>query len=121
MEHVQHKYSSPSPRDAILPLFRLGQKVRLIKDIRNDGTFAFAPIGEILVHEGSIGYVRHMGDFLQVIRVYDIDFIDSGKIFGCREEELESVDDDYNEVEEELRWLKEHREKRSMQRANPPN
>lgn len=113
MSLADHKYSSPSPRDAILPLFRLGQRVRITKDIRNDGTYAFAKNGEILANAGEEGYVRHRGDFLQVIRVYDIDFIRLGKVYGCREEELEAVDEGDNEVEEEMAWLREHRAKKA--------
>ena len=35
--------------------------------------------------------------------------------FGCREAELEAAleEDGYDEVAEELRWLKEHRAKRA--------
>lgn len=98
-----------SPRDEILPIFDMGQRVRLLKDIKNDGTFPFARIGELLVEAGDEGYVRKVGDFLQVIRVYEVEFLKAGAVFGCREEELEPVDDGYNEVKEELEWLKRHR------------
>ena len=111
MEPANHKYSSPSARDEILPKFGFGQRVRLIKDILNDGTFPFAKIGDTLMKKGSEGYVRDMGDFLQVIRVYEVEFIEEGKIYGCREEELEDADDDdyASDVEDELRWIREHR------------
>lgn len=110
MAPANHKYSSPSARDEVLPKFGFGQRVRLLKEIRNDGTFPFAKIGDILMEAGSEGYVRDMGDFLQVIRVYEVEFIEAGKVYGCREEELENADDDYeNDVEEELRWIREHR------------
>lgn len=108
---MNSKYSSPSKKDAILPLFRFGQRVRLLKDIRNDGTFPFAKVGAILMKSGEEGYIKDMGDFLQVIRVYEVEFINHGIVYGCREEELESVDEDdgYDEVAEELAWLKKHR------------
>ena len=69
--------------------YAIGDCVRLLKDIKNDGTFPYAKIGEILASSGSIGYVRKVGYFLQDIRVYEIDFVEIGLIFGCREHELE--------------------------------
>lgn len=108
-----------SKKDDILPLFRIGERVRLTKAIRNDGTYPHAPVGEVLVDAGAEGYVRKIGDFLQVIRVYEVIFIEEGRVFGCREAELESAaeEDGYDEVEEELRWLKEHRAARAAEKA----
>lgn len=109
------KYETNSTRDEILPKFNFGQRVRLIKDIRNDGTFPFAKVGDILMKAGSEGYVKDMGDFLQVIRVYEVEFIEEGIVYGCREEELENADDEFfDEVEEELRWIREHRQKKGQ-------
>lgn len=107
---------SSSTKDEILPVFRVGERVRLIKAIRNDGTYPHAGIGDVLLEPGAIGYVRKIGDFLQTIRVYEVNFFEEGFIFGCREFELESVDDsDYDEVAEELEWLKRHRAERAAQ------
>jgi nitrogen fixation protein NifZ len=100
-----------------LPLFELGQRVRLIRDIRADGTYSFAKMGEIIAFIGEEGYVRHIGLFLQSIRVYDIDFIASGRLIGCREEELANADDAaqiQSEIDEDLALLQAHR-----QRKNP--
>lgn len=106
---------SASTKDEILPVFRIGERVRLIKAIRNDGTYPHANNGDILLEPGAIGYVRKIGDFLQTIRVYEVNFFEEGFIFGCREFELESADEDsgYDEVAEELEWLKRHREERA--------
>ena len=114
---AQANLVSSSTKDEILPLFRIGERVRLIKSIRNDGTYPFAKVGDTLIHEGAQGYVRKIGDFLQTIRVYEVHFIDEGVIFGCREAELDHAqeDDGYDEVAEELRWLKEHRARRAAQ------
>lgn len=108
-----------STKDEILPLYRIGERVRLTKTIRNDGTYPHARNGDILVEAGAEGYVRKIGDFLQTIRIYEVNFIEEGLIFGCREAEIESAleDDGYDEVAEELRWLKEHREKRAAEKA----
>ena len=110
---AQQAQASTSKKDEILPVFRIGQCVRLKRDIRNDGTYAFAPIGTVLATAGEEGYVKHVGDFLQTIRVYDVDFIERGMVFGCREEELEAVDDGYDEVADELEWLRKHREEKA--------
>lgn len=110
---------SASSKDEILPLFRVGQRVKLIKAIRNDGTYPHANIGDFLVDEGAEGYVRKIGDFLQTIRIYEVNFIEEGLVFGCREAELEAAEeeDGYDEVAEELRWLKEHRAKKAAEKA----
>ena len=112
---AQASLISSSTKDEILTVFRVGQRVRLTKAIRNDGTYPFAKIGEFLVEAGAEGYVRKIGDFLQTIRVYEVAFIEEGMAFGCREAELEAAleEDGYDEVAEELRWLKEHRAKRA--------
>ena len=54
---------------------------------------------EILVHAGAEGYVKHIGDWLQVIRIYEVHFINEGDTYGCREAELEAIDDVENEIE----------------------
>jgi nitrogen fixation protein NifZ len=113
----QGKYYSPSKKDEAAPKYRFGQRVRLIKDIRNDGTFPFAKVGDTLMKAGEEGYIKDMGDFLQVIRVYEVEFIAHGIVYGCREEELMSAEesDGYDEVEEEMAWLREHRAQKASQ------
>lgn len=114
MTVAQEGMVSSSTKDEILPVFRVGERVRLTKAIRNDGTYPYANNGDILLEPGAIGYVRKIGDFLQTIRVYEVNFFEEGFIFGCREFEIESVDEsEYDEVAEELAWLKRHREERA--------
>ena len=117
--HAQANQISASTKDEILPVFRLGQRVRITKPIRNDGSNPFEAPDAILVQPGAEGYVKHIGDFLQVIRIYEVHFIEEGNTFGCREAELEAVGeaDGYDEVEEELRWVREHRAKRAAEKA----
>ncbi|HEX5711675.1 MAG TPA: nitrogen fixation protein NifZ [Sulfuricurvum sp.] len=107
-----------STKDEILPLYRIGERVRLTKTIRNDGTYPHARNGDTLVEAGAEGYVRKIGDFLQTIRIYEVNFIEEGMAFGCREAELESAleEDGYDEVAEELKWLKEHRAQRAAEK-----
>ncbi len=117
---AQASQISASTKDEILPVFHLGQRVRITKPIRNDGSNPFHSPDAILVQPGAEGYVTHIGDWLQVIRIYEIHFIDEGSTYGCRESELEAIDDvdGYDEVEEELRWLREHRAKRAALKAS---
>ncbi|WP_024791556.1 MULTISPECIES: nitrogen fixation protein NifZ [unclassified Lebetimonas] len=105
---------SSSTKDEILPKFKIGQRVRIKVPIKNDGTNPFYERNAILIEPGEEGYVKHIGDFLQVIRIYEVHFLEKGVIFGCREDELEAVEDDdfYDEVEEELKWIREHRAKK---------
>ena len=117
--HAQVDQISASTKDEILPVFHLGQRVRITKPIRNDGSNPFHEPNAILVPPGAEGYVVRIGDWLQVIRIYEIHFIEEGDTYGCREAELEAIEDvdGYDEVEDELRWLKEHRAKRAAQKA----
>lgn len=116
--HAQASQISASTRDEILPAFRLGERVRIKKPIRNDGSNPFRGPDEILVHPGAEGYVKFIGDFLQVIRIYEVHFIEEGETYGCREAELESAVecDGYDEVAEELKWIKEHRAERAAEK-----
>jgi nitrogen fixation protein NifZ len=101
-------------RNEDLPLFEFGQRVRLKGDVRADGTYSFAKTGEVIALKGEEGYVRNIGSFLQTIRVYDVDFIASGRLIGCREEELENADDKdkiESEANEDMAILKAHRQK----------
>ena len=49
------------------PRFEYGEEVRVIRNVRNDGTFPGTEIGELLIKRGSIGYVQNIGTFLQEI------------------------------------------------------
>jgi nitrogen fixation protein NifZ len=65
-----------------------GEAVRLTRNVRNDGTYPGLAPGAALVRRGSIGYVIDVGTFLQDQIIYSVNFLDEGKIVGCREEEL---------------------------------
>lgn len=103
-----------SGKDADKAIFGIGQKVKLIKEIVNDGTYPHSAIGTLMMPKGSIGYIKSVGEFLQVIRVYEVHFLGVEEapveIVGCRENELEAMEDYRDEVEEELEFMKKHRE-----------
>jgi len=75
------------------PIFEYGQKVKSLKVVRNDGTYAGKDIGEILVRKGEIGYVTSIGTFLQQFYIYGTEFIESGNRVGMRGKELEATTD----------------------------
>lgn len=77
----------------MLPKYEYGEAVRVIRNLRNDGTFPGEDTGRLLVRRGSVGYVRDVGTFLQDQLIYSVDFIDEGRMVGCREQELQSTDD----------------------------
>lgn len=116
--HAQASQISASTKDEILPTFYLGQRVRITKPIRNDGSNPFHEPNAVLVPPGAEGYVVRIGDWLQVIRIYEIHFIEEGDTYGCREAELEAIDDvdGYDEVKEELEWLREHRAQKAAKK-----
>ncbi|MCC5634420.1 nitrogen fixation protein NifZ [Nostoc sp. CHAB 5844] len=77
------------------PDFEVGEKVRLRKQIKNDGTFPGRDIGEILAKKGDIGYVASIGTFLQRSYIYAVHFLDKGIVVGCRKKELESAEENH--------------------------
>lgn len=75
------------------PVFEIGQKVRLRKLIKNDGTFPGQEIGAVLAKKGDIGYIATIGTFLQNSYIYAVHFMETGFIIGCRKKELEAVEE----------------------------
>ena len=71
------------------PKFEYGEAVRVIRNLRNDGTYPGEPTGRLLVSQGSVGYVRDVGTFLQDQLIYSVDFIEQQRMVGCREQELQ--------------------------------
>lgn len=77
----------------MLPRFEYGDQVRVIRNVRNDGTYPGLVPGNLLVRRGSIGYVMNVGTFLQDQLIYTVNFLDQDRIVGCREEELIDIDE----------------------------
>ena len=75
------------------PPFEIGQKVRVRKLIRNDGTFPGKDIGATLAKKGEVGYVISIGTFLQTSYIYAVHFLQTGNIVGCQTKELELAED----------------------------
>ncbi|WP_312914984.1 nitrogen fixation protein NifZ [Candidatus Competibacter phosphatis] len=75
------------------PRFACDDEVRVIRNLRNDGTYPGYATGTLLVRRGSVGFVRHIGVFLQDQIIYSVHFLEAGnRIVGCRETELIPAD-----------------------------
>jgi len=73
--------------------FDLGDSVRVVRNVRNDGTYPGAAMGDLLVRRGSVGTVVDIGTFLMDQIIYTVHFLDDDKMVGCREEEVIGADD----------------------------
>jgi len=67
--------------------------VRVVRNVRNDGTFPGMEVGTLLVRRGSVGYVRDVGTFLQDQLIYSVHFLEQNRLVGCREAELQAEAD----------------------------
>lgn len=83
--------------------FDFGVAVRLTRNVRNDGTFPGLDVGNLLIKRGSVGYVMNVGTFLQDQIIYTVNFLDQGRVVGCRDEELISADEPWVESRFETR------------------
>lgn len=87
----------------MLPRWDYGDAVRVTRNVRNDGTFPGAAVGDLLVRRGRVGHVRNVGTFLQDQVIYAVHFLDENRVVGCREEELIGLDDPWIESRFEVR------------------
>ena len=71
------------------PVFERGQKVVSQKDVRNDGTYPGAKMGDILIRKGEVGYIHSVGTYLNRFYVYGVEFVDAKRVVGMRAHELE--------------------------------
>ncbi|MGL1959284.1 MAG: nitrogen fixation protein NifZ [Colwellia sp.] len=72
----------------LIPKFKYGKEVRVIKNIRNDSNTAQQKKGEMLVRRGNTGFIRQSGVFQQDQIIYQVHFLDIDKVYGCKESEL---------------------------------
>ncbi len=75
------------------PRWQIDDEVRVIRNVRDDGTFPGADMGELLVRRGSAGLIRDIGTFLQDQIIYSVFFYTENRVVGCREEELIGLDE----------------------------
>lgn len=72
--------------------FEYGAEVRVIRNVRNDGTFPGKNRGALLIRRGSTGIVRDIGTFLQDQVIYTVHFTKADRLIGCRDGELIAID-----------------------------
>lgn len=77
--------------------------MRVLRNVRNDGTYPGMDVGQLLVRRGSVGYVRDRGTFLQDQIIYSVHFLEQDRLVGCREEELQSASDPWTPSRFEFR------------------
>ncbi len=68
--------------------FAPGSEVRIVRNIRNDGSFHQLEKGELLVEAGSIGIVRTYGYFLQTQIIYQVFIPEHNRVVGVRDSEV---------------------------------
>lgn len=83
--------------------FEFGERVRVTRNVRNDGTYPGREIGDLLIRRGSVGNVVEMGTFLQDQVIYTVHFLEDGCMVGCRAEELIPADAPWNPSRFEFR------------------
>jgi len=72
--------------------YEYGDQVRVIRNVRNDGTYPGLAVGAHLVRRGSVGYVVNVGTYLQDQVIYSVHFLSEERLVGCREDELIAAD-----------------------------
>ncbi|MBF0382415.1 MAG: nitrogen fixation protein NifZ [Magnetococcales bacterium] len=80
------------------PKFDFGQAVRVVRTIRNDGSYSGKRTGEQLVRSGITGFVRNVGTFLQNQVIYEVHFLEQDIVVGIRESELQDAKDPWIET-----------------------
>ena len=85
------------------PIFDYGDEVRVMRNVRNDGTYPGLEIGAPLLKRGSVGYVQSVGTYLQDYIIYSVHFLKEDILVGCKEEELIHADDHWVPSEFEFR------------------
>jgi nitrogen fixation protein NifZ len=68
--------------------FYSGSKVRVVRNIRNDGSFKTCDKGDLLVAAGEVGIVRSFGYFLQDQVIYQVYFPEIELVVGVRDSEV---------------------------------
>ena len=72
--------------------YRVNQKVRVIRDICDDGTCAKCSRGKLVASEHEEGFVKDITEFL-FEKVIVVHFLEKDKVVGFRENELEIIED----------------------------
>ncbi len=79
------------------PTFELGDPVRVLRTIRNDGSYPGASRGAVLIRRGAVGHIVSIGTFLQDQTIYAVHFLAEGRVVGCRDTEVQPPDAPYTD------------------------
>ena len=74
--------------DCMNTRFTVGHEVRVVRNIRSDGSFAGKNKGELLVEQGETGIVQGIGYFLQDQVIYEVFFPKINRLVGLRNSEV---------------------------------
>ncbi|MDR3324071.1 MAG: nitrogen fixation protein NifZ [Zoogloeaceae bacterium] len=88
---------------SLAPRWHIDDEVRVIRNVRDDGTFPGADMGDLLLRRGSVGVIRDIGTFLQDQIIYSVHFYAENRLIGCREEELIGINEDWSPSRFEFR------------------
>jgi nitrogen fixation protein NifZ len=76
--------------------FDSGEEVRVVRNIRNDGSFKALEKGDLLIEAGELGVVRTYGYFLQDQIIFQVYFPRINQVVGIRDTEL---------IKSNLEWI----------------
>ncbi|PWI33871.1 nitrogen fixation protein NifZ [Vibrio albus] len=76
--------------------FPTGSEVRVVRNVRNDGSFSGKEKGDLLIEAGETGIVRSSGYFLQNQVIYEVFFPERNRIIGVRDTEV---------IDASLEWI----------------
>jgi len=73
----------------IAPKFEWGQRVQVVEDVYNDGSYPDQPVDALLAKAGDLGEVVNIGMLEESKRpLYLVEFDSTRFVIGCLEEEL---------------------------------
>jgi len=73
----------------LVPKFEWGQRVQVIEDVYNDGSYPDQPVDALLAKSGDMGEIVNIGMLEETKRpLYLVEFESTRFVIGCLEEEL---------------------------------
>jgi nitrogen fixation protein NifZ len=74
---------------ALPPKYEWGQRVQVVEDVFNDGSYPDQPADALLAKSGEMGEIVNIGTIEETKRpLYLVEFEGSRFVIGCLEEEL---------------------------------
>jgi len=71
------------------PKYQWGQRVQVVEDLFNDGSYPDQPVDALLAKTGDMGEIVNIGTIEETKRpLYLVEFESSRFVIGCLEEEL---------------------------------